>query len=469
MGSNKQRMTRILMLPWLAHGHISPFLELAKRLVTRNFHIYICSTAINLTSIEKKKNNSKLFSYQNCAEDSCSIQLVELQLPPTPELPPHYHTTNGLPPHLMMPLKEAYEMSAPRFADIVTDLKPDLVIYDFNQPWAAEIASSQDIPAVEFVTTGAAVLAFALHLLKNVPRGEKEFPFPEMRLREYGLKKLRGQRDADGEVPINDLKDASRFLQALERSHKILMVKSCEEIEGKYFDFVSSLLGKKVVPVGTLVQDPTDGDGDDPLENEIIIKWLDEKEERSVVFVSFGSEYFLTGEERHKIARGLEMSGVSFVWVVRFPNGENMSIREALPEGFLERTSQSGKVVEGWAPQAKILRHPSIGGFVSHCGWSSVMESMKFGVPIVAMPMHIDQPLNAKLVDAVGVGLEAVRDPENGELRSEEIARTIRKVVVDESGEEVRRKAGEMSRKLTGKGDQEIDSLVKELLELIHG
>ncbi|RVW86828.1 Cyanidin-3-O-glucoside 2-O-glucuronosyltransferase [Vitis vinifera] len=63
-------------------------------------------------------------------------------------------------------------------------------------------------------------------------------------------------------------------------------------------------------------------------------------------------------------------------------------------------------VVEGWAPQKKILGHTSIGGFVSHCGWSSIMESIKFGVPIVAIPMQIDQPFNAKLLEAVGVGVE---------------------------------------------------------------
>ena len=59
-------------------------------------------------------------------------------------------------------------------------------------------------------------------------------------------------------------------------------------------------------------------------------------------------------------------------------------------------------MLEGWAPQTKILEHPSIGGFVSHCGWSSVMESMKFGVPIIAVPVHFDQPLNNRLVEEVG-------------------------------------------------------------------
>jgi hypothetical protein len=81
----------VLMLPWIAHGHISPFLELAKKLTKRNFHIFFCSTPINLRPIKEKLPQKY----------SLSIQFVELHLPSLPELPPHYHTTNGLPPHLM--------------------------------------------------------------------------------------------------------------------------------------------------------------------------------------------------------------------------------------------------------------------------------------------------------------------------------------------------------------------------------
>ncbi|WMV53548.1 hypothetical protein MTR67_046944 [Solanum verrucosum] len=76
-------------------------------------------------------------------------------------------------------------------------------------------------------------------------------------------------------------------------------------------------------------------------------------------------------------------------------------------------------VLEKWAPQATILQHTSIGGFVSHCGWGSLTESMKFGVPIIAMPMYHDQPINARIVEHIGMGVEALRD-ENGKLQSEE-------------------------------------------------
>ncbi|CAI9091295.1 OLC1v1026274C1 [Oldenlandia corymbosa var. corymbosa] len=444
---NKQNaVLKVLMLPWLAHGHTSPFLELAKRLATRNFHIYICSTPVILNSFKKKVTDKY----------SSSIELVELHLPSSPELPSQYHTTNGLPPHLMISLKKAYEMSIPQFTNFLTSLLPDLVIYDFNQYWAAEIAWSLDIPAVQFMTAGASLGSYAVYKMKNFG---KEFPCPELYLRDYELMKLR----SIGDVEFNNVSDRERFHLAVEKSQKILLVKSSVEIDGRFFNVLSDAANKKVVPVGPLVQESTPEDDRD--EDEEIISWLDQKEKCSVLYASFGSEYFLTKEERDVISEALEISNVNFIWVLRIPKGERISVQEALPEGFLDRVGNRGKLVGGWAPQAKILKHRSTGAFVSHCGWSSVMESIVWGVPIIAMPMQLDQPLNARVVEAVGVGVEAVRD-ESGDLQSGEIARVIRKVMVDESGEDVRKKSKELSEALERKGDEEIDALVPELLFL---
>ena len=69
-----------------------------------------------------------------------------------------------------------------------------------------------------------------------------------------------------------------------------------------------------------------------------------------------------------------------------------------LPE---ERTKGKGMVVREWVPQVKILGHPSTGGFMSHCGWNSCVESISMGVPIAAWPMHADQPFNAVLITKV--------------------------------------------------------------------
>lgn len=121
--------------------------------------------------------------------------------------------------------------------------------------------------------------------------------------------------------------------------------------------------------------------------------------------------------------------------------------------------------MEGWAPQAEILGHPSIGGFVSRCGWSSTLEAILFGVPILAMPMHLDQPLNAKLVVEIGVGMEVDRG--SGGFRREKLARVIQQVMVEEKGKEAKRNAQELGMRMREKQKEEMDDVVEKLKQLI--
>ncbi|CAL5322210.1 unnamed protein product [Camellia sinensis] len=444
MDSKKSKMN-VLMLPWLAQGHITPFLELAKKLTNKNFHIYFCSTPINLISIKKRITDKY----------SLSIELVEIHLPSLPELPPHYHTTNGLPIHLNSTLKTAFEMASTSFSTILNTLSPDLVIYDVSPSWAQSTALSFDIPAVQLMITGATVVSFGQHMIKHC--GSVEFPFPAIKLQGFHETQFRHFV----ETVVKEYNDKQVASVNDQPSCNFMLYNTFRELEGKYIDYLPVIGEKKVVPVGPLVQ----GIDDDENEHSEIIQWLDNKGEYSTLFVSFGSEYFMSKEEIEEIAHGLELSMVNFIWVVRFPEVEKVELEEALPKGFIDRVGERGLVVEGWAPQARILTHSSTGGFVSHCGWNSVLESLKFGVPMVAIPMQYEQPLNAKLVEEVGVAAEVNRDI-NGRLNREEIAQVIRKVVVEKSGEDIRIKARIFGDKIRMKGDEEIDEAVEVLLQL---
>ncbi|KAF3437953.1 hypothetical protein FNV43_RR20709 [Rhamnella rubrinervis] len=451
MADAKRSSIRVLMLPWLAHGHVSSFLELAKKLSHRNFHIYFCSTPVLINSIQPiLSHHQHDHDHQNSYSNS--IEPVELHLPFIPELPPHYHTTKGLPPHLLPTLMKAFNMTGTRanFSNIVETVKPDLIIYDFLSSWLPELASSMNIPNIAFATVGAAVFSSRVHFSKK--KGDEEFPFPE--ICSHASKKM-------GQGPPNISQDFRLFY---ERSSKIVLVKSFRELEGKYIDFLSSF-GQKVVPVGPLVQEPvhvSDSDGSDH-----IINWLNQKEISSTVYVSFGSECYPCKEDMEEIAYGLEVSNVNFIWVVRSPEGEKMKLEEAvLDDGYLGRIKDRGMIVENWAPQTKILEHSSIGGFVSHCGWGSVMESIISGVPIIAVPMQFDQPMNARLAEASRVGMQVKRD-NNGRLCRENLSKVIREVVLDKNGDDIRRKTKEMSHIISRKGDEDIDVVVHELLQVI--
>ncbi|KAH9699940.1 glycosyltransferase [Citrus sinensis] len=428
------RKPSILMLPWLAHGHITPYLALAKKLSQQNFHIYFCSTSINLQSIS-----------QNLGENfSASIQLTDLQLPCTfPELhDPYNHTTKNIPRCLIPTLIAAFDAAKPAFCNVLETLKPTLVIYDLFQPWAAEAAYQHDIAAVAFLTTAAASFSFFLH------NSSLKFPFPEFDLPESEIQKMTQFKHRI----VNGTENKDRFLKAIDLSCKLVLIKTSREIESKYLDYFSYITKKETIPVGPLVQEPVYTDNNDDTK---IMDWLSRKEPSSVVYVSFGSEYFLSQEEMNEIASGLLLSEVSFIWVVRFHSEGKFSIEEALPQSFSKEIhgNNKGMVVQG--------------GFVSHCGWGSTVEGIMYGVPIIAVPMVLDQLFNAKMVADIGVGLEVPREEINQRVRKKDLARVIKQVVEQEEGQQIKRKAKELSESIKKKGDDEEINVVEKLLQLV--
>ncbi|KAJ4705642.1 Glycosyltransferase [Melia azedarach] len=191
-----------------------------------------------------------------------------------------------------------------------------------------------------------------------------------------------------------------------------------------------------------------------------IVTWLDDQPESSVVFLCFGSMGSFGEDQVKEIARGLEQSGHRFLWSLRrappkgkfeMP-GEYEDLTDILPEGFLDRTSGIGKVI-GWAPQVAVLGHRSIGGFVSHCGWNSTLESLWSGVPIATWPMYAEQQFNAfEMVRDLGLAVEIKMDyrkdfsAENPTVVSAgEIERGIRGVMEQDSG--IRKRVKEISEK----------------------
>ncbi|KAL1212320.1 UDP-glycosyltransferase 72D1 [Cardamine amara subsp. amara] len=170
-----------------------------------------------------------------------------------------------------------------------------------------------------------------------------------------------------------------------------VLVNTWEELQGNTLDALredrelSRVMKVPVYPIGPigrtkrLVEKPNR-----------IFEWLDKQRERSVMYVCLGSGGTLSFEQAKELAWGLELSGKRFVWVLRKPasylgvsSSDDKQVSTSLPEGFLDRTRDVGLVVTQWAPQVEILSHGSIGGFLSHCGWSSVLESLTKGVPIV--------------------------------------------------------------------------------------
>ncbi|XP_019429574.1 PREDICTED: UDP-glycosyltransferase 90A1-like [Lupinus angustifolius] len=173
------------------------------------------------------------------------------------------------------------------------------------------------------------------------------------------------------------------------------------------------------------------------------IEWLDEKlkEKGSVLYVAFGSQAEISDEQLIEMAKGLEESMVNFLWVIR-------KAEWALPDGFEERVQNRGIVVREWVDQREILMHESIEGFLSHCGWNSVLESICAGVPILAWPMMAEQHLNARMVDEeikIGLRVETCDGSVRGFVKSEGLRKSVKELMEGEKGREGRKKVTELA------------------------
>ncbi|GLJ19366.1 hypothetical protein SUGI_0348940 [Cryptomeria japonica] len=163
----------------------------------------------------------------------------------------------------------------------------------------------------------------------------------------------------------------------------------------------------------------------------------------TVVVLSFGSEYNLTHQELAPIAMGLLESKVSFLWVL--PAGLDL-----LP-GFQDHIGEKGLVVTKWVPQLHILNHFSIGAFLTHCGWNSMTEGLRFGVPFITLPMQFEQGLNAKLAEEIKVGVKVRRNEEDGSFTKEDISKAIRVLMIEEEGAQIKSNVTKISCMLMGK------------------
>ncbi|GAV56820.1 UDPGT domain-containing protein [Cephalotus follicularis] len=130
--------------------------------------------------------------------------------------------------------------------------------------------------------------------------------------------------------------------------------------------------------------------------------WLDQQPLQSVVYISFGSLAVLTRDQLIEFWYGVVNSKKNFLWVRRLDStpGNKEGESEDIPVELVEGTKERGYMV-GWAPQEEVLAHKAVGGFLTHSGWNSTLESIVAGVPMVCWPYFFDQQLNSRFVSEV--------------------------------------------------------------------
>lgn len=198
-------------------------------------------------------------------------------------------------------------------------------------------------------------------------------------------------------------------------------------------------------------------------------QWLNTKPNGSVLYVSFGSYAHVSKTDLHEIAHGLSMSKVSFVWVVR-PDIVSSDDADPLPSGFKEEIGERGMIIP-WCCQMMVLSHPAIGGFLTHCGWNSILESIWCKVPLLCFPLLTDQVTNRKLVvDDWKIGIDLSR---RKLVRKEEVAKNIERLMSEKSGREsreaIKKVKGTLEKALgpQGSSDKNMENFINNVKRLV--
>ncbi len=444
MGSKSHE--HIVMLPFLAQGHLIPFLALARQIHQRTgFTITIANTPLNINNLRT-----------TISSDSNYIRLAELPFCSTDHgLPPNTENSENLSLNEIATLCHASMTLEAPFHSLVRDItdqqgRPPLcIISDVFFGWAVKVAKSIGCASINFTTCGAygtsAYISFWLNLPHRYSQSE-EFSllgFPDRD--RFSTSQLHPfARAADGKDTWSTFMQPV-ILHSLE-SHGWLC-NTVEEIEPLGLEILRKYIKLPVWTIGPLL--PSATFKKPGISSKKCIEWLNFHSPGTVLYVSFGSQNTISASQMMELALGLEASAKPFIWVLRPPLGYDIKDEfraEWLPEGFEKQMTESkqGLLVHNWAPQLEILSHESTGAFLSHCGWNSVLESLSQGVPIIGWPIAAEQIYNSKmLVEEMGVCLQLAWGVQS-DIVGTEVKRVIELVMNKNKGqgEEMKKKAG---------------------------
>ncbi|XP_023771934.1 zeatin O-glucosyltransferase [Lactuca sativa] len=397
----------VVMVPLPLQGHLNQLLHLSRLIATNNIPVhFVCTTTHG--------RQAKLRIQGWNPHTISTIHFHDFPIPPSsspPPPPPNPNSTNNFPSHLQ-PLCEAATQLRHPVASLLRKLSPTthrlVVIHDsLMGSVVQDFVSLPNAESYTFHTVSA--FAIALYTSKKVREQIQELVEPE---------------DLTNDLLSFEGCFTSEFKKFISLQHEYTKLSSgriyntCKVVEQPVLDLLETEArnrNKLLWALGPF--NPVDikrstvvtkKDGG-PVHVDRCLKWLDKQASNTVIFVSFGTTISFSHEQVLEIATGLENSNRKFIWVLRDADigdhhiefNDEIKRRLELPEGYEDRVKDRGMVVREWAPQLEILAHPSIGGFMSHCGWNSCMESISMGVPIAAWPLHSDQPNNAVLVSKI--------------------------------------------------------------------
>ncbi|KHN45543.1 Anthocyanidin 5,3-O-glucosyltransferase [Glycine soja] len=430
----------IVLYPALGRGHLVSMVELGKLILTHqpslSITILILTPPSNTPSTPKGCDSTSQYI---AAVTAATPSITFHHLPPT-QIP------TILPPHILS--LELSRSSNHHLPHVITSLSKTLtlkaIVLDFMNFCAKQVTNALNIPTFFYYTSGASSLATFLQLPVIHETTTKSIKDLNTHLSIPGLPKI-DLLDLPKEVHDRASQSYKLFhdIATCMRDSDGVIVNTCDPIEGRVIK--AALCKDGTLPplffIGPLISAPYE-------EDKGCLSWLDSQPSQSVVLLSFGSLGRFSRAQVKEMAVGLEKSEQRFLWVLRSElvgvDSVEPSLDELLPEGFVERTKGRGMVVRNWAPQVRILSHDSVGGFVTHCGWNSVLEAVCEGVPMVAWPLYAEQRLNRVImVQDMKVAL-AVNEDKDGFVSGTELRDRVRELMDSMKGKEIRQRVFEM-------------------------
>ncbi|KAF3452575.1 hypothetical protein FNV43_RR03008 [Rhamnella rubrinervis] len=477
-----EREKNIVMFPFMAQGHIIPFLALARHIL-HTCNSTTTSTTYTITFVTTPLNAHIITS---SLPPNSNIRLLQIPFSGSDHgLPPHVENTDSLPYHLLHKFLRASLCLKPSFSKLLSDLisqqhgRPPLcIIADVFFGWCADIARHYGVFNAIFCGGGGFGFACYHSLWLNLPHRNTDShhimipDFPEAStIHVTQMSDL--LRAADGHDTFSMFN--REVLSAWSKADAILF-NTLEVLDRTGLKYFRRKLGRPVWAVGPVnlsIDNQAHAEKEGGNVSDMCTQWLDRKPAKSVVYVSFGSQNTISTSQMIELAIALEASCKNFVWVVNppaeFDTNSEFRAKEWLPHGFEERIKESnrGLLAHKWAPQLDILSHEAVSVFLSHCGWNSVMEALGHGVPILGWPLAAEQFYNAKLLEEeVGVCVEVARG--KSIVRHEDLAAKIELVMNGtEKGTEMTRKACEV-REMIKNAMKDEDGLKGSSVKAMH-
>ncbi|XP_062077083.1 7-deoxyloganetin glucosyltransferase-like [Humulus lupulus] len=470
-------------IPYPAQGHINPMLKLAKLLHQRGFHITFVNTHFNHNRLLKSRGPNSLDGLPDFRFESIPDGLppTENKADATQDIPSLCESTEKtcLDPFrkLLFQLNDASSSSGGAVPPV------SCVVSDPAMPFTLTAGEEFGIPVALFWTISACGLLGYTQYENLVNKGFTPFKDESSFTNGY-LDTLIDWIPAVNDIRLKDLPSFIRTtnpnefmvkyvirLIKLTSTGNAMIFNTFDSLEHNVLEALSSMFPCPIYTLGPLhvLVNKTQSKSLSSIASNLwveeleCLQWLDSKDSKSIVYVNFGSITAVTPEQLVEFAWGLANSKKPFVWIIRpdLVDGDSA----ILPSEFVEETRERS-LISSWCPQEEVLSHPAIGGFLTHCGWNSTLESLSEGVPTICWPFFAEQQTNCKfLCDYWGSGMEI-----NPNVKRDDVEKLVRELMDGEKGNDMRNKAMEWKHKaheateLGGSSLVNLDNIISKVL-----